>query len=217
VQTSASLASAPRRERGPSKPAEGFPPPVSEWKHPANNCPIGRQISFLVDPRYRSNLVYMRNTLLALIVLAGCSSSTTPGTGTGGNNGTGGGAGTSATGGIGGQSGTGGAGGGATAGFTLTIQNYLNWCNVTENGTAYDPPNEAPVMTFPSGTVVHLMGATASSASFLWGYWVGTDGDTTASHDTNMTTTVTMTANKVVQACCPLTSAPTAPCPAPTP
>jgi hypothetical protein len=148
----------------------------------------------------------MKSTLLAALLLTvGCGSSTTPGTGTGGSNGTGGGA------------GPGGAGGAATSGFTLTIQNYLSWCNVTENGTAYDPPAQAPAMTFPAGTVVNLMGATANSTNFLWGYWVGTDGDTSASHDTNMTTTVTMTSNKVVQACCPLTSAPTTPCPAPTP
>jgi hypothetical protein len=147
----------------------------------------------------------MRNKILVcLFLMVGCSSSTN-GTGTGGSNGTGG------------QSATGGAGGAGTSGFTLSIQNYLNWCNVTENGTAYDPPSEAPVMTYPAGTVVNLMGATASSSSFVWGYWVGTDGDTTATHDTNMTTTVTMTANKIVQACCPLTSAPTTPCPAPTP
>lgn len=31
----------------------------------------------------------------------------------------------------------------------------------------------------------------------------GTDGDTTAAHDKNMTTTVTMTSDKTVLACCP--------------
>jgi hypothetical protein len=71
-------------------------------------------------------------------------------------------------------------------------------------------------MTFPAGTVVNL-GAMASASFFVWGYWVGTDGDTSAAHDTSMTTTVTMTASKTVQACCP--DAPPAalvPCPPPT-
>ena len=139
----------------------------------------------------------MRHILMASLLLAvatvGCGSSSTPGTGTGGTSGTGGTNGTT---------------------YTLTIQNYLDWCNVTENGTAYDPPAEPPAMSFPAGTVVHLMGD-ATSATFVWGYWVGTDGDTGASHDTNMTTTVTMKANTIVQACCPFTTAPTTPCPAP--
>jgi hypothetical protein len=110
-----------------------------------------------------------------------------------------------------GQAGNGGAGGaGGAVGFTLEIQNYLDWCSVVENGgtaVLVSPPT----MTFPAGTVVQLEGMKAGS-TFVWGYWTGTDGDLTAAHDTSMSTTVTMTANKKVQACCPLTSAPTTPC-----
>ena len=97
----------------------------------------------------------------------------------------------------------------------LKIENYLNWCSVVvENGAA----STAAVITksVAPGTTVHLAGDTASAASFVWGYWRGTAGDTGAAHDTNKMTTVTVSADKTVQACCPLTSAPTTPCPDPT-
>ena len=101
-------------------------------------------------------------------------------------------------------------------GFALKIEDYLNWCNVAVNGGAVstaDPQNFGP---FPAGTKVNLVGDTASSASFVWGYWRGTDGDTSGTHDTSKTTTVTITKDTVVQACCPLVSSPTTPCPNPT-
>jgi hypothetical protein len=88
-----------------------------------------------------------------------------------------------------------GAGGGSDV--TLSINDYLAWCSVTEQGATY-----ATSMTFPKGTVVNL-GAMPVSTAFVWGYWTGTDGDTTAAHDTKMTTTVTMTGDKSVVACCP--------------
>jgi hypothetical protein len=141
-----------------------------------------------------------------LILAAGCSSSSTTPSGAGG---------------TGGQAPHDGAAdtvspadGAGT--FTLKIENYLSWCSVTEQGT--DESSTALVtMTFPAGTVVDL-NAMALSSTFVWGYWVGTAGDTTSAHDTSMSTTVTMTANKTVQACCPF--APTGgglatPCPSP--
>jgi len=143
----------------------------------------------------------MKTTLIAIATLslslaAGCgSSSTNPSSGTGGSVGTGGSPGT-------GGAATGGQDGAADGPvlYTLTVQNYLDWCNVTEDGTAY-PLSAPPVMSFPPGTVVNL-NATAG-ASFVWGYWTGTDGDQTAGHDKSMTTTVTMTSNKTILACCP--------------
>jgi hypothetical protein len=84
--------------------------------------------------------------------------------------------------------------------YTLTVQNYLDWCDITENGSAY-PAAVPPAMSFAPGTVVHL--GAAPNSIFVWGYWTGTDGDTGAAPDTSMTTTVTMTSNKTVVACCP--------------
>jgi hypothetical protein len=98
---------------------------------------------------------------------------------------------------------------------TLKIEDYINWCNVSVNGGA-NSTADPQIFMFPTGTVVNLSGDTASAASFVWGYWRGTAGDTTGAHDTAKTTTVTMSGNKTVQACCPLTSSPTTPCPDPT-
>ena len=147
----------------------------------------------------------MKTTLIAIATLslsliAGCGS-TTPGSGTGGSVGTGGSPGT------GGATGTGGAGttgrDGAADGpvlYTLTVQNYLDWCDVTEDGTVY-PLSAPPVMSFPPSTVVNLNAT--PGATFVWGYWTGTDGDKTSGHGKNMTTAVTMTSNKTILACCP--------------
>jgi hypothetical protein len=95
---------------------------------------------------------------------------------------------------------------------TLTLKNYVNWCSVTVNGGT--PSTADQTLQFAPGTVVVLHGQEAN-ASFVWGYWRGTDGDTSASHDTSQGTMVTMTADKTVQACCPTTAAPTTPCPDP--
>ena len=121
--------------------------------------------------------------ILALSLAAGCSSST-------------------GTGGSGGSPGTGGQDGAADGPvlYTLTVQNYLDWCDVTENGTVY-PVSAPPVMSFAPGTVVNVNAVAATG--FVWGYWTGTDGDTTSAHDTSMTTAVTMTSNRTILACCP--------------
>jgi hypothetical protein len=96
---------------------------------------------------------------------------------------------------------------------TLTVENYLSWCSVTiENGAASTSASQTVMV--PAGTVVHVNAVKASNV-FVFGYWFGTDGDTTAAHDTNMMTTATVTTNKTIQACCPFASAPTTPCGAP--
>ncbi len=77
----------------------------------------------------------------------------------------------------------------------LTINDYLNWCSITENGAAYSPSE-----SFDAGAVVTL-DATPMSG-FVWGYWTGTDG-ANGGQDMSMTATVTMNANKNVLACCP--------------
>jgi len=79
--------------------------------------------------------------------------------------------------------------------FTLTIDNILAWCSINENGEAYSPSE-----VFNQGTVVDLNAAPLTG--FIWGHWTGTDGDT-GSGDTNQTTTVTMTSDRAVTACCP--------------
>jgi uncharacterized protein YceK len=101
------------------------------------------------------------------------------------------------------------------AGVTLKLEDYLSWCSVSVNG-AVASTNATQTLTVPQGTTVPLS-ATAASSVFVWGYWVGTDGDTSASHDTGQAATVTMDKSKVVQACCPFASSPSTPCPAPTP
>ena len=104
----------------------------------------------------------------------------------------------------------------APAKVTLTISDYLGWCSVSVNGGA---STSAPLpMSFTVGTVVHLSGDTIAPGVFVWDYWRGTDGDTTSAHDTSMTTTVTMTTDKTVQACCPDVPPPgesPTPCPPP--
>jgi ABC-type Fe3+-hydroxamate transport system substrate-binding protein len=103
----------------------------------------------------------------------------------------------------------------AAAGVTLKLEDYLSWCSVSVNG-AVASTSETQTVTVLQGTAVELS-ANAASSVFVWGYWVGTDGDTGASHDTSQAATVTMDKSKVVQACCPFASSPSTPCPAPTP
>jgi hypothetical protein len=79
--------------------------------------------------------------------------------------------------------------------FTLTIDDFLAWCSIQENGATY---NEVTV--FNQGTVVDLNAAPV--AGFIWGHWTGTDGDS-GSGDTNQITTVTMKSDRSVVACCP--------------
>lgn len=94
-------------------------------------------------------------------------------------------------------------GGSAGATFTLTITNYLDWCGITENGAAFSTSK-----SFASGSVVQLQGSPLTG--FVWGYWTGTDADTGA-HDVSMAATVTMTADKTVLACCPVSAGQTCP------
>lgn len=112
------------------------------------------------------------------------------------------------------DSGTSGDTGETGGGFTLKVENYLSWCNVGVNGGAANS-NAVQTITVAPGTTVNLSGD-ALNATFVWGYWVGTAGDTSATHDTSKSTTVVVDKdNKVVQACCPFASAPTTPCPPP--
>ncbi len=97
---------------------------------------------------------------------------------------------------------------------TLTLENYLSWCTVSVNGGAGSTV-ATQTLQFPSGTVVNLSGDKASNV-FVWGYWFGTDGDVNAGHDKSMATTVTMSGDKKVQACCPFATSPNTPCPPPT-
>jgi hypothetical protein len=85
--------------------------------------------------------------------------------------------------------------------FTLTINNFEAWCTVSVDGST--PLAAIPTASYRIGTVVDLSGQPANM-EFVWGYWTGTDGDTGSSHDHNQTTTVTMTTDKSVLACCPI-------------
>ena len=95
------------------------------------------------------------------------------------------------------------AGPDAGAMVTLTLNNFDFWCAVTEEGSAAQATTQ-----YPMGKVVHLTGAPVS-ATFVWGYWSGTDG---GANDTKQSTTVTMTSNKTVLACCPFATSPDTPC-----
>jgi hypothetical protein len=86
----------------------------------------------------------------------------------------------------------------ATPSFALRVENYNEECSITLNGMDLG----SQTLTFPAGAVVILNGQ-SSNPLFRWGYWVGTAGDTSAVHDTQPETSVTMTKNTVVQACCP--------------
>jgi len=101
----------------------------------------------------------------------------------------------------------------AGGGFKLTLKNYLAWCDVTVDGSAPSTANQT--LTFPAGHIVNLTGDKAS-ATFVWGYWRGTTGDSGSTpYDTSMNGTVVMSQDRTVQACCPFANAPNTPCPAP--
>lgn len=97
--------------------------------------------------------------------------------------------------------------------FNLRVENYLQWCSVSVEGGAANTL-ATQNFTFPAGKTVNLNGDKANNV-FVWGYWFGTVGDVGPMHDTKMATTVVMTADKVVQACCPFANMPNTPCPAP--
>jgi hypothetical protein len=81
------------------------------------------------------------------------------------------------------------------SGFTLNINDFDNWCTVTVGG------NPASLV-FPPGTVVSL--DAVAHATFVFHYWLGTDGANSGNNglDPNASTTVTMTGDKDVLACC---------------
>ena len=90
--------------------------------------------------------------------------------------------------------------------FTLTINNFEAWCVVSVDGSSYAPA--IPAASYRIGTVVDLS-AQPATMEFVWGYWTGTDGDTGPAHDHSQNTTVTMTADKSVLACCPFSGSTT--------
>jgi hypothetical protein len=82
--------------------------------------------------------------------------------------------------------------------FTLTIDNYINWCSISVDGG--QPSSANPISkSFPQGTVVMLQAAPVLDI-FVWGYWTDTDA---GALDTNQSTQVTMSADRSVLACCP--------------
>jgi hypothetical protein len=91
-----------------------------------------------------------------------------------------------------------GSSGGTTdggSGFTLSINNFDNWCTVSVGG------NPASLV-FAPGTVVSL--DAVANASFQFAYWLGTDGANAGNNgqDPSAMTTATMTESKTVLACC---------------
>jgi hypothetical protein len=102
----------------------------------------------------------------------------------------------------------GGAGDGAIL-YTLTIDDYANWCSVIvqDGGASTLTPQ---TFQFAPSTLVSLFADTAGS-TFVWGYWKGTNPD--GGNDTTMSTGITMTGDKNIQACCPLKASPKTPCP----
>ncbi len=100
------------------------------------------------------------------------------------------------------------SGGDAGAQVTLTLKNYLAWCDVSVNSGATSTSDQS--LPFAKGAVVNLHSEPGNT--FFWGYWVGTD-KADGGEDLNKTTTVTMSADKTIQACCPDTDGGS--CPAP--
>jgi len=82
--------------------------------------------------------------------------------------------------------------------FTLTIDNYLAWCTVSENGAAYSASAD-----FHDGTVVQLRAT--PNVGFAWGYFFGADSPTSTDIGQDHYNSATMTSDRNVQACCPST------------
>ena len=92
----------------------------------------------------------------------------------------------------------------AGATFTLTIHNYLGWCDITANGgpfTVNNVPMTIASKAFAQGSIVALHGA--PNGDFVWGYWTGTD-HVVDGKDTNQSTTVTLDGDKTIMVCCPV-------------
>ncbi len=87
--------------------------------------------------------------------------------------------------------------------FTLAIHDYFNWCSISVNdGGHHHPPAIRRRSLFEQGTVVMLHADPVADVNlFVWGFWTGgTDGGAV---DTNMDTTVTMSADEHITVCCP--------------
>jgi hypothetical protein len=84
--------------------------------------------------------------------------------------------------------------------YTLTINDYLSWCNVSVNGV--DAGSSPGTYQFSPDASVSLHGDTADSLNWYWGYWQApTLGD--GGPNTNMNVTIQMNGNVTVLACCP--------------
>lgn len=84
--------------------------------------------------------------------------------------------------------------------YTLTITNYLGWCSVIVDGGQSSTASSISKDYF-DGALSFLHAEPVQP--FVWGYWTGTDGDT-GSGDTSQDASVTMTADRAVLACCPI-------------
>ena len=84
--------------------------------------------------------------------------------------------------------------------YTLTLTNYLTWCSVTVDS---DPASSAAIISkdYPEGSLSLLHAD--PNVPFVWGYWIGTDADTSGTGDTSQDAVVTMSADRAVLACCP--------------
>ncbi|HEY2365588.1 MAG TPA: hypothetical protein VGH87_04340 [Polyangiaceae bacterium] len=90
---------------------------------------------------------------------------------------------------------------GGSGNFTLTINDYLHWCNVSVNGGANSAQDPQTFQFAPDASVA-LHGDTAGS-QFYWGYWQSAslgDGGLDLSKDA----AIQMNANVSVLACCPV-------------
>jgi len=83
---------------------------------------------------------------------------------------------------------------------TLTVTNYLMWCSVSVDG---DQASSAAIISkdYPDGSLSLLHAD--PNVPFVWGYWIGTDADTSGTGDTSQDAVVTMSADRDVLACCP--------------
>jgi hypothetical protein len=101
-------------------------------------------------------------------------------------------------------------------GPTLTIDDYISWCNITVNGGAV---NTMGTQTYQieAGTTVMLHGDTANAGAFYWGYWsegddAGVLTNTDAGLQTNKDISFTMNGDVHLHACCPDNGMPLSQC-----
>jgi hypothetical protein len=103
---------------------------------------------------------------------------------------------------------------GAGGELTLTINDYIGWCNVIVNGSTPSAMSTQTYMFAPN-TSVTVQGDTASVSSFYWGYWgnVGSDGGLAdGGEDLGKTVTFTITQDMTLNACCPDNGQPLSQC-----